>query len=188
MEESRVGNIHDTLKMPVITDEMLKANQKEKKSNKSSLRTLKRIFTNKILMVACLTVVFLGLVVYIGSTYLLNQKVDEGQIRKDILGRIIMLPKGTKFQVKEGYIKSISIGERSYDDNEKVEYIDLTATFNDGKIEFSGVLQLSYKKEGNNKWQLLDPIALKKEIVVKPVAGMEKAAIIEGLKRNLLLS
>jgi len=184
VEESRVGNIHDTLKMPVITDEMLKANQKEKKSIKSSLRTLKRIFTNKILMVACLTVVFLGLVVYIGSTYLLNQKVDEGQIRKDILGRIIMLPKGTKFQVKEGYIKSISIGERSYDDNEKVEYIDLTATFNDGKIEFSGVLQLSYKKEGNNKWQLLDPIALKKDIVVKPVAGMEKAAIIEGLKKE----
>ena len=35
-----------------------------------------------------------------------------------------MLPKGTKFQAKEGYIKVFI--ERSYDDNEKVEYIDLT--------------------------------------------------------------
>ena len=44
----------------------------------------------------------------------------KGQIRKDILGRIIMLPKGTKFQVKEGiYKKYFPIGGKIYDDNER---------------------------------------------------------------------
>lgn len=186
-EESSVGNIHDTLRMPPITDEMLEMSRNEKKKSKrSSVVTLKRFFTNKTLIVACLTVVVLALVIYIGSTYLLNQKVDEAQIKKDMLGKTIMLPKGTKFQVKEGYIKSISIGERVYNDKEKVEYIDLTATFNDGKLEVSGVLQLSYKKDDSNKWKLLDPVVLKKDIAVKPVAGMEQAAVIEEVKKQTI--
>ncbi|NLZ49346.1 MAG: hypothetical protein GX895_11335 [Clostridiales bacterium] len=183
--EGFVGNIHDTLRMPPITDEMLKINKKKrKKDKKSKLQAIKRFFTNKIVIISSLTVMVLALVIYIGSSYLLNQKVDEVQIQKDILGRIILLPKGTNFQVKEEYIKSISIGERVYNDEEKVEYIDLNATLNDGKIEVSGVFQLSYKKDNNRKWQLLDPVALKKDIIVKPVAGMEEAALLEELKKK----
>lgn len=186
-EKITEGSIHDTLRMPPITNEMLEANQKEKNKRKNkTLSTLKRIFTSKLLIVGCLTVLVLGLVVYIGSAYLLNTKVDEAQIKKDLIGKTITLPKGTQFKVKEGSIKNLSIGERVFNDEDKVEYIDLTATLNDGKIEVSGVIQLSYKKADNNKWQLLDTITLKKDIVVKPVAGMEEAGIIEVLKNKTI--
>ena len=166
-EEPYVGNINDTLKMPSITDQMLEMNKtEEKKPAKSTFLALRKLFKSKLVIVACLTVMVLSLVIYIGSAYLLNQKVEVGQIKKDMSGRTIVLPKGTKFQVKEEYIKSISLGQRAYNEKEKVEYIDLTAAFNDGKIEVTGVLQLAYKKEGNNKWRLLDSISLKKDIVV----------------------
>lgn len=186
-EEPYVGNINDTLKMPSITDQMLEMNKtEEKKPAKSTFLALRKLFKSKLVIVACLTVMVLSLVIYIGSAYLLNQKVEVGQIKKDMSGRTIVLPKGTKFQVKEEYIKSISLGQRAYNEKEKVEYIDLTAAFNDGKIEVTGVLQLAYKKEGNNKWRLLDSISLKKDIVVKPVAGMKEGKIIEEVKKQTI--
>lgn len=182
--EAPKSNVHDTLEMPAITDEIINKSKKVRKSGKLSKLALiiKNIVTSKVFIIPFFALVVLGVSGLLAYNFLINTKVEVGQIKVDLPGKSLVLPKGTNYEIKKEYIKELSIVNRVYNKEESVEYIDVDTTLNDGLIEVKGSLQLAYKKEGRSQWKLLDKIDIKKDLSVKAVSGMEEAKLAQGIK------
>ncbi|MDP4088629.1 MAG: hypothetical protein Q8930_05065 [Bacillota bacterium] len=179
--------LHDTLEMPVITDEDLKKDKKMKRSMKRAgvLSSIGKAIISKKVLIPAATLAVLGLAAFLAINLLFTKPVDEAKIKEDMTGKTVILPKGSSIVVKNGVIREIAITGRTPDKNDsKLQYIDAKMTLNNNSIQVSGTFTLTYRKEGRNQWTLNDKIALKNDIAVKAVAGMEEAALIDELKKQ----
>ncbi|WP_127836673.1 TFIIB-type zinc finger domain-containing protein [Clostridium prolinivorans] len=170
-------NKYDTLPMPVITDKQINKYKKEKK-----FKLLKK---SKVI-ITILTIFFLISIGGFGYIFLVGRPVDEGKIKEDIINKTITLPKGTKFDIKEGYIKSLSIKERNTKKKEKDD-IKVEITLNNGIIEVNTLLLLQYVYTGNNVWKINDKVQLYGNTVVKPLVGMDENQILNEVKKTNIL-
>jgi len=160
--------------MPAITDKQINKYKKEKK-----FKLLKK---SKVI-ITILTIFFLISIGGFGYIFLIGRPVDEGKIKEDIINKTIILPKGTKFDIKEGYIKSLSIKERNTKKKEKDD-IKVEVTLNNGTIEVNTLLLLQYVYTGNNVWKINDKIQLYGNTVVKPLVGMDENQILNEVKKT----
>lgn len=163
--------------MPVITDKQINKYKKEKK-----FKLLKK---SKVI-ITILTIFFLISIGGFGYIFLVGRPVDEGKIKEDIINKTITLPKGTKFDIKEGYIKSLSIKERNTKKKEKDD-IKVEITLNNGIIEVNTLLLLQYVYTGNNVWKINDKVQLYGNTVVKPLVGMDENQILNEVKKLIFL-
>jgi hypothetical protein len=184
--DSEKVNIHDTLEMPAITDEVIKRDKKARKSLKRSkvLLAIRNTISSKLFIIPFFALIVLGASGFLAYNFLLNTKVEETQVKADLVGKTIVLPKGTNFEIGKGFLKNMSIVNRVYNKEEEIEYIDITTVLNNSSLEVKGSLQLAYKREGRSQWKLMDKVTLKNDIVVKAVAGMEEAKLLQELKKQ----
>lgn len=185
-EDTPKVNIHDTLEMPAITDDMVKEYKGSRRRSGISkfMFKLGGIVTSKVFIIPFFALIVLGLSGFLSYHFLLNSKVEEGHINVDIIGKTLILPKGTNFEIQKTHIKNISITGRIYNKEESIEYIDVSTVLNNGNLEVKGSLQLAYKKEGRNQWKLMDKIQLKNDVTVKAVSGMEEMKLIQEIKKR----
>lgn len=179
--------LHDTLEMPPITDEDIKKDKKLRRSLRRTqiLSAAKRAITSKKFIIFLSAILVLGLAAFLTVNLFNNKSVDEVRIRQDIAGKTIILPKGGSFEIKKDYIQDIKIAAVTPDKNNKqLEYLDVKMIFNNKSIEVKGTFKLTYKHESKNQWKLNDKIMLNNDVVVKPVAGMEEAKLIDELKKQ----
>lgn len=179
--------LHDTLEMPPITDEDIKKDKKLRRSLRRTqiLSAAKRAITSKRFIIFLSAILVLGLAAFLTVNLFNNKSVDEVRIRQDIAGKTIILPKGSSFEIKKDYIQDIKIAAVTPDKNNKqLEYLDVKMIFNNKSIEVKGTFKLTYKHESKNQWKLNDKIMLNNDVVVKPVAGMEEARLIDELKKQ----
>ena len=178
--------VHDTLEMPVITEDLITDYKRTKRRSGISkfIYKLGRGVTSKVFIIPFFALIVLGLSGFLSYHFLLNSKVEEGHINVDIVGKTLVLPKGTNFEIQKSYIKDISIAGRLYNKEENTEYIDVNAILNNGNIEVKGTLQLAYIKEGKNQWKLMDKIQLKNDVAVKAVSGMEETKLVREIKKR----
>ena len=188
--EAAKKKAHDTLEMPLITDEIVSSynemNKKHKKNNMflGFLSAFTRIFTNKKVIIGFTALIVLGVAGFLTVNLLSVKAIDETAIKEDIVGKVIVLPKGSSFQVKKGDVQEAVIIGNNSDKDKQVQYLDVKMTLNNKSIEVKGTFRLTYKIEGKNQRKLNDKIELKNDIAVKPVIGMEEAKVTEELKKQ----
>jgi hypothetical protein len=177
-EETKKNNKFDTLTMPIITKEQISKYQREE-----FLKAIKRPFKEMKLIITIATVILMIAVGTFGYLFLVGRPVDEGRIKDDIIGRSIVLPKGTSIEIKKGYIKSFSIKERNTNKGEKKDDIKASVTLNNGTLEVNTLLSLQYAYEGKDKWKITDKLDLAGDTTVKPLMGMDEKTILDGVKK-----
>ena len=177
-EDTKKKEKFDTMPMPVITKEQIRKYKREKLFN-----ALKKPFKESKVVITIITVVLLMVMGAFGYLFLVGRPVDEGRIKDDIIGKVVVLPKGTSIEIKKGYIKSFSIKERNTDKGEKKDNIKAAVTLNNGTLEVKTLLSLQYVYEGKDKWSISDKVALAGDTTVKPLVGMDEQLILEGVKK-----
>jgi hypothetical protein len=170
--------IEDTLRMPVITKEQIRKYKMEK-----FLSSLIKPFKNYKLVISIITVVFFTLMVGAGYVYSSGKPVDEAKIKNDLIGKTIVLPKGTSFEIKKGSIRSFSVSERKTSKSEKKDDIKAVVTLDNSVIEAKTVLAIQYIYNENKKWIPSEKLELTGDTTIKPLVGMEDNKIIEEAKK-----
>ena len=166
----------DTLDMPAITDKDIKKYNRNKffAAFKKTFKEMKVVIP----IIALLAVIGIGVFVY---TVFIVKPVDQARIKKDMIGKVITLPKGTSIKISKEYIKSFTIQSRN--DDKVKEDIKVAVTLNNGAIESKILLALAYTYEGQNYWEFNDEIVLEQVNSIKPVVGMDKKTFLSGLKK-----
>ncbi|WP_163193821.1 hypothetical protein [Clostridium thermarum] len=184
------AKIHDTLEMPPITDEVIEREKKARKSLKRSkvLTGIRNVISSKLFVIPFFALIVLGVSGFLAYNYLLNTKVEDAQLKADLIGKTIILPKGTNFQIERGFLKEMTVVNRVYNKEQGVEYIDISTVLNNNSLEVKGSLQVAYKREGRNQWKLMDEITLKNDITVKAVAGKEETKLLQEIKQQKVIA
>jgi hypothetical protein len=177
-EETKKNEKFDTLTMPVITENQIKKYKREK-----FFSGIAKPFKNLKIVISAATLIVLIAVGVLGYSFFTARPVDEGRIKEDLIGKSIVLPKGTSFEIKKGNIKSFSVSERNTNKGEKRDDIKAAVTLNNGTLEVKTVLALHYSYEGNNKWKIADKVEIAGEATVKPLVGMDESMILEEVKK-----
>lgn len=177
-EIASAKTIEQTLRMPVITKEQLRKYKMEK-----FFSSLIKPFKNYKLVISIVTIVFFTLMVGAGYVYSSGKPVDEGKIKSDLIGKTVVLPKGTSVEIKKGFIKNFSVSERKTSKSEKKDDIKADVTIDNGVIEINTVLSIQYVYNENKKWTTTDKVELIGDTTVKPLVGMEDNKIIEEAKK-----
>jgi hypothetical protein len=170
--------IHNTLKMPIITEEEVTRYKKIQFFN-----SLKKPFTNMKIVIPILTILIIIGVGIFGYSFLIAKPVDEVRIKDDLTGKIVMLPKGTSVEIKKGYIKSLSVNNRNTNKSEKKDDITVSVILNNGTVEVKTLLSLQYVYEGKNTWKIAEKIQLEGDATIKPVVAMDETQLLAGLKK-----
>ncbi|ERI89737.1 hypothetical protein HMPREF1982_04428 [Clostridiales bacterium oral taxon 876 str. F0540] len=169
---------YDTLKMPVITEKQIKEYKRDK-----FFKELVKPFKNLKVVISIITLIVIMAAGGAGYLYFSGRTVDEGRIKEDLIGKAIVLPKGTSFDIKKGFIKGLSISERNTNKREKKDDIKVAVTLNNGSLEVKTLLALQYIMDNNKKWVVSDKISLAGDTSVKPLVGMDEKQILEGVKK-----
>lgn len=183
-EERTDKKLHDTLEMPPVTDEDIKKDRKMRRRLKRAQRlaVIKSAIKSKFVIIPVSALVVLSIVGFLAYNFLFITYVDEAQIKKDLIGKIIVLPKGTKFEITNGNIRSFAIAARNYKKEEGIEYLDLNTTLNNNSLQVNGTILVSYKKVGRNQWEVSQELQLKQDAVVTAVSGMPEATLLQEVK------
>jgi preprotein translocase subunit Sss1 len=182
-EEVKRDSKFDTMPMPVITKEEIRNYQKEK-----FLKEFKKPFKEMKIAITVITAILFIAVGVIGYMFLSGKPVDESRVKNDITGKSVVLPTGTNFEIKKGYIKSFRISERNTDKGNKKDDIKAAVTLSNDTIEVKTLMTLQYIYEGKGKWTISDKFELSGDTTVKPLAGMAENQILEEVKKlNIML-
>lgn len=182
-KEAKLGN---TLDMPKITDEQIKQEARRKKAEQRAIKRqqyiskAKTIVKDQRFLLTVATIAVVIVIAIIGDKFFLNQSVNESNITSDLLGKVITLPKGTKFEVKKDYIKSISITENKKDKDTKKILANFILA--DSSIKVTGSLQANYKEVSKNSWKLNGNLNINNGIKVEPLTGVNEDSFIQLLK------
>lgn len=176
-EDANTQKIHDTLEMPVITKEQVRKYKMDK-----FFKVLKKTFKKSKMIITAATFLLLVVMGGFGYSFLIGRPVDEGRIKEDIINKIVLLPKGTSFEIKKDCIKSFSIKERITQKREKDD-IKAEVTLNNGTIEVNTLLSLQYVYAGNNTWKISHRVELTGGTTVKPLIGMDESKILSEVKK-----
>jgi hypothetical protein len=177
-EDTKTKDKFDTLKMPVITKEQIRKYKRDE-----LFKALVKPFKEVKVVITIITVVLLIVMGTFGYSFLIGRPVDEGRIKEDIIGKIVVLPKGTSFEIKKGYIKNFSINDRNTNKGENKDDIKASVTLNNGTLEVKTLLSLQYVYEGNDKWKIGDKVELSGDTTVKPLVGMDEKQILDEVKK-----
>lgn len=178
VEAASTERKYDTLKMPVITEKQIKEYKRDK-----FFKALVKPFKNLKVVISIITLIVIIAAGGAGYLYFSGRTVDEGRIKEDLIGKAIVLPKGTSFDIKKGFIKSLSISERNTNKREKKDDIKIAVDLNNGSLEVKTLLALQYTMNDNKKWVINDKITISGDTSVKPLLGMEENQILEGVKK-----
>jgi hypothetical protein len=178
VEETSTKSIHDTLSMPVITKEQIRKYKRDK-----FFKALKKPFKNSKVVITMITVILFMVMAGVSFFYFDGRAVDEAKIKDDLIGKVVILPKGTSFEIKKGYIKSFSISERNTNKSEKKDDIKAAVTLNNGTLEVKTILSMQYVYNDNKNWVISNKLSLAGDTTVKPLVGMEEKQILEGVKK-----
>lgn len=181
--EAKLGN---TLDMPKITDEQIKEEARRKRAEQRAIKLRQYIDKAKVIvkdqrfLLTAATVLVVILVAIIGSKFFLSQKVNEADITSALTGKVITLPKGTKFEIQKDNIKSVAITDNKKDkDTEKVTAKFILINTN---LKVTGTLQAAYKEVSKNSWKLNGDLNIDNNMQVEPLAGVNEEGFINLLK------
>jgi hypothetical protein len=177
-ETAKKNEKFDTLTMPVITDEQIKKYKRNKFFSAAA-----KPFKNLKIVISAATIIVLMALGTFGYMFFSARPVEEGRIKEDLIGKAIVLPKGTSFEIKKGYIKSFAVSERNTNKSEKKDDIKAAVTLNNGTFEVKTILAMQYAYEGNNKWKISDKVEIAGDSAVKPLIGMDENLILEEVKK-----
>lgn len=177
-EGSSSNKLNDTLEMPVITKETIKEYNREKSS-----RSVRKPFKYTKAVISAATIIVLIVLGAVGYFFLSNRTVDEARIKQDLVGKVITLPKGTKVEIKKGYIKSLSISSRNTDKSAGKDDIKADVTINNDLLEAKTVLGIHYV-EDKNMWKMTDKVEISGDTTIKPVADMDEKQFLEAMKQQ----
>jgi uncharacterized Zn finger protein (UPF0148 family) len=175
---SEAKKIHNTLKMPIITEKDIKEYKKRKKDPQ-----VKKSFKSMKLIIPIITIILIFSVGIFSYSYLFGKPVEEGRIKEDLIGKSIILPKGTNIELKKGFIKDFNIASRETSKSEKKDNIKISLTVNNGTLEVKTTLAVEYLYIGNNQWKLADKISMEGDTLIKPVSGMDETQLLSGIKQ-----
>jgi hypothetical protein len=175
-EKTRV--LQDTLEIPIVTEKDIKKYNRAKFFN----YVREKLFHRKVIL-PVLTLLIVMAVGAFGYVFLLFKPVDELRIKEDIIGKTIILPRGTSIEIKKDYIKAFSISSRNTSKNEGKDAIKASVILNNGIVEVNTLLSFQYTYKGKNQWEFIDSLEVAGNTSVKPVAAMEEKQFLDELKK-----
>ncbi|HEY5562704.1 MAG TPA: hypothetical protein VIK72_13285 [Clostridiaceae bacterium] len=177
-EESK----HDTLEMPIITEEMIKKYNIDK-----LFGDFKNILKQKKVILSIVSILFIMMVGVLGYKFLIAKPVNQSMINEDLIGKIVTLPSGTKMEVKKSYIKSLSIKSSNTDKKKSEDTFKVAITLNNGEFEAKTLLSMMYIDKGKNQWEFSGTVGIVGDVVIKPVVGIDDKLLLEGLKKQTIV-
>ena len=165
-----------TQEMPIITKKDINGAKRAR-----FLASLKKIFIHKKVLIPIVTLIVIITVGAVAYSLFIVKTVDEVRIKEDLMGQVVIFPKGTSIKINKNDMKNFSIKSRSTDNS--FDNIKVALTLNNGAVEAKTILALVYVNEGKNQWKFNNKIVLDSLNSLKPVVGMAEKKFLTDLKK-----